>query len=308
MILIDTTFLQFGSTGIGAFINRIIVFFEKENIEYKTISYFDYYKEKKKLTWYKYFNFDLLKEVKKLKVNDIFLFPENIAGLIHFGRYKAKSIFVVHDLFELQGLKKTLYIIKRFLFLNVLRNVTKILTVSEYSKSEICKEFPRLSSKVFTHYPFFIEALPVNNLQYENDLFPKEVQNMINTKYILANGSGQVRKNTEFLLDHANKIYSDFGFKLVLFGKDFYGDNYKNLRECINKYDCADNIIHLGAITDTQLRYLYKNSVCFVFPSLDEGFGLPPIEALINDCKIAVSDIPIFREVLSPLKRFFAFN
>lgn len=54
----------------------------------------------------------------------------------------------------------------------------------------------------------------------------------------------------------------------------------------------------LGRIGDGELAWLYAHADLFVYLSLDEGFGLPPIEALTFGCPVLVSDIPIFRENL----------
>lgn len=51
-------------------------------------------------------------------------------------------------------------------------------------------------------------------------------------------------------------------------------------------------------MNDDELKYLYRNAWGFIFPSIYEGFGIPPLEAIVMGVKhIAVSDIPIFREI-----------
>ena len=60
----------------------------------------------------------------------------------------------------------------------------------------------------------------------------------------------------------------------------------------------ADNIVYTGYVTDDELYSLYKNARGFIFPSLYEGFGLPPLEAIIMGVKcIAVSNISVFKEI-----------
>ena len=125
MLLIDTTFLAFGRTGIGTVINQLLGVFDKEKIEYKKISYFDYYKEKNKKAWYHYFNNILLKEVEKLISGDIFLFPENLGGIFRFKKSKCKSIFIILDLFEMRSKNKLIYLVKKARFKNVLKGTSK---------------------------------------------------------------------------------------------------------------------------------------------------------------------------------------
>ena len=59
---------------------------------------------------------------------------------------------------------------------------------------------------------------------------------------------------------------------------------------------------------DNLLSALYNQAKAFVFPSLYEGFGLPLIESLNNNCPIVCSNIPIFKEILGDNAYFFANN
>ncbi|OZF37324.1 glycosyltransferase family 1 protein [Rhodococcus sp. 14-2483-1-2] len=58
------------------------------------------------------------------------------------------------------------------------------------------------------------------------------------------------------------------------------------------------SVILLGHVDDQNLRWLYENCSLFCYLSLDEGYGLPPVEAVSLGAKALVSDIPVFREVL----------
>ena len=53
----------------------------------------------------------------------------------------------------------------------------------------------------------------------------------------------------------------------------------------------------IGYVTDEELVALYKYASCFVYPSLYEGFGLPPLEAIYFNCPVIVSDIDVFKEI-----------
>jgi glycosyltransferase involved in cell wall biosynthesis len=61
----------------------------------------------------------------------------------------------------------------------------------------------------------------------------------------------------------------------------------------------------LGGVSDGELRWLYEHSSLLIFASLDEGFGLPPLEALHFGCPVALSDIPVFREIYGDAVNFF---
>ena len=61
----------------------------------------------------------------------------------------------------------------------------------------------------------------------------------------------------------------------------------------------------LGRASDRELLELYNQAVCFVLPSLYEGFGLPPLEAMACGCPVLVSDIPVEREICADAARYF---
>lgn len=59
----------------------------------------------------------------------------------------------------------------------------------------------------------------------------------------------------------------------------------------------SESLIALGKVSDPELKDLYCSANLFVFPSLTEGFGLPPLEALSCQCPVLLSDIEVFREL-----------
>jgi glycosyltransferase involved in cell wall biosynthesis len=62
---------------------------------------------------------------------------------------------------------------------------------------------------------------------------------------------------------------------------------------------------HVADVTDDELRALLQGASALVSPSLEEGFGLPPLEALANGCPVVLADIPVYREVYGPWATFF---
>jgi glycosyltransferase involved in cell wall biosynthesis len=56
------------------------------------------------------------------------------------------------------------------------------------------------------------------------------------------------------------------------------------------------SVVFLGHVSDAALRWLYRNCALFVFMSLGEGFGMPPMEALASGARVLVSDLPVMRE------------
>jgi glycosyltransferase involved in cell wall biosynthesis len=77
-------------------------------------------------------------------------------------------------------------------------------------------------------------------------------------------------------------------------------------REAAWEAKLGGRVRRLGAVGDDELLRLYQGADLFVLPTVDEGFGFPPLEALACGTPVAVSDIPVFRETLGDQARRFA--
>lgn len=107
--------------------------------------------------------------------------------------------------------------------------------------------------------------------------------------FILAVGRLNVRKNLQRLIEAFERHPTDLELLVVGAADGVTG---------ITGYSGLDRRIRfLGALPDGQLKWLYENCAYFVFPSLDEGFGLPLLEAHAFGAPAIVSDIPSFREL-----------
>ena len=111
-----------------------------------------------------------------------------------------------------------------------------------------------------------------------------------NNIYIL----GDILHN-EFVINYL----SNLGIKFVKDINDiklFIIGNYnKVFREQELSNSISNNIRFLGRVSDEELVKLYNQAECFIFPTLYEGFGLPPLEAMACGCPVIVSDIPVER-------------
>lgn len=63
-------------------------------------------------------------------------------------------------------------------------------------------------------------------------------------------------------------------------------------------------VLFVGSVTDSELRWFYEKASVLIFASLDEGFGLPPLEAHHFGCPVVLSNIPVFRELYSEIAEF----
>ena len=127
--------------------------------------------------------------------------------------------------------------------------------------------------------------------------------NMNSSKdYILHIGTFEKRKDLLTLVK-AFKIFKDnveSNYKLVLAGSKYINGNdevYKEIIKYISKYNLFSYVLMPGYITKKQALYYYNNAFVYVFPSIDEGFGIPLIEAMRAQVPVICSDIEIFKEI-----------
>lgn len=113
----------------------------------------------------------------------------------------------------------------------------------------------------------------------------------MNQPYFLAVSSLDPRKNFPRLISAFLSVNFP-NMKLYIIGK-----KDRVFRDVHSVCENQDNVIYLGYVSDEDLQQYYKNAVAFVYPSLYEGFGIPPLEAMANGCPTVVSDIEVFREV-----------
>jgi glycosyltransferase involved in cell wall biosynthesis len=120
----------------------------------------------------------------------------------------------------------------------------------------------------------------------------------LNDPYILFVGSLEPRKNLKVLLQ-AWQLGRFDGAMLAVVGAS--GHLFQNLQ-----FDSVpEGVRLLGRVEDELLPALYSGAAGFVYPSVYEGFGLPPLEAMACGCPIAVSDIPAHREVCGSTALYF---
>jgi len=76
-----------------------------------------------------------------------------------------------------------------------------------------------------------------------------------------------------------------------------FHDDYNQLKRLIDDFDLNERVIMPGFVPNEQLGSLYQQAFCYVFPSKEEGFGIPIIEAMNSGIPVVVSDQPALMEV-----------
>ena len=202
-----------------------------------------------------------------------------------------RKIMTIHDLAFLKNpawYSRAYYWYYRFMTPLAVKTSQHILTVSEFSKSEILRFYPFLNGeKISVVY----NAIDSQLFKTCNDVPQPE------NRFILCVSSIDPRKNFARLVEACQCLT---GAKLYIVGN--YNRVFSNQKELATD---SDHIHFLGRVSDEELVRLYNQAECFVFPSLYEGFGLPPLEAMACGCPVLVSDIPVEREVCGDAALYF---
>jgi glycosyltransferase involved in cell wall biosynthesis len=170
---------------------------------------------------------------------------------------------------------------------------SKIFTISEYSKQSIIKEYEKREDEVIVTYPGYDTDLFKTDGSSDTDIYKKYE---IAGPYILFVGTLQPRKNVVRLIEAfqlLTKHHPDV--QLVIAGKK--GWLYE---EIIEKADAlGKKIVRIDFVPDKDLPALYRNALCYVLPSLYEGFGIPVVEAMACGTPVVASNITSLPEVVA---------
>jgi len=169
------------------------------------------------------------------------------------------------------------------------RNSQHLLTVSEFSKQRIVHHLRVPASKISV-IPLAADHLS----RIASDCRVLARLDISPQRYCLTVGSLDPRKNQARCLAAIEQIACQPDFKFVLVG----GGNARIFEtSCREGAGAFNRVVQTGFVSDGELKALYENAMCFVFPSLYEGFGLPPLEAMYCNCPVIVSDQAALPEV-----------
>lgn len=249
--------------------------------------------------------------------------------LMHFPHFNVpvfiigKFVVTIHDLIlthfptrRATTLNPAVYRLKnlayRLVIANAVKRSKKIITVSEFTKRDIIKQFGVDEKKIAVTYE------GVANLAKGRDsLFVAKLDNQetleqyhIPKNFLLYVGNAYPHKNLETLLEVFVKL---LGYRpdlrLVLVGKeDYFYDRIHDKARALNIWQNGNinsPVIFPGYVSDAQLEIFYQEAKVYVFPSLYEGFGLPPLEAMARNCPVASSDRSSLPEILGEAAIYF---
>lgn len=222
---------------------------------------------------------------------------------LSFGLKKIPKFYItVHDLvaflYSDTHSKKSVFIEKLTLG-SSLKAAEKVFAVSENTKKDIMSKFGIPAEKIIITYNavgedflnFKKEKLSVDEFREKYKL-PK--------RYILSLGTLVPRKNIQLTLKALSLLCADSKFSkdidLCIVGGDGWGDSQE-----LALSEAAQNprIHMLGYLPYEELPFIYACAEVFVYPSIYEGFGIPPLEAQAMGCPVIVSNASSLPEVVS---------
>ena len=286
--------------------NQYVIFLRKENFdEYQPFNQ----KFTKVLADYRWYSFSeqlfFPHQLKKYNL-DLMHFPHFNVPLLYSGNF----VFTIHDLIltHFPTLRATMhnrvwYWVKygayKLAILSAVHRAKKIITVSEFTKNDILKKYQQAKGKVIVTYEACDELCRVAPGNSHNIL----VKYGIIKPYLLYVGNAYPHKNLEKMVEAFEKISLEFpDMQLALVGKeDFF---YTRLKKFVDQKNIA-NVHFLGFVSDQDLDMLYRFAKAYVFPSLYEGFGLPPLEAMAKGAVVISSDHACMQEILGSAAFYF---
>jgi glycosyltransferase involved in cell wall biosynthesis len=165
---------------------------------------------------------------------------------------------------------------------SVLRRQTRlILTVSEFSKQRICHHLRLDPSQVEVVRP---GADHMDRIEADDAILTR--LSLEKDKFCVLVGSLDPRKNLQRVLAATKLLAHRPDIKFVVAG----GANPRIFAaQDTSQKASSDNVTWAGFVSDGELKALYGNAACLVFPSLYEGYGLPPLEAMYCGCPVITS-------------------
>jgi glycosyltransferase involved in cell wall biosynthesis len=225
--------------------------------------------------------------------------------------YGRPFVVTVHDLILLEHpstrattLGPLKYFVKflgyRLLMGIALRAASAVLTVSEFSKRDLERHFPFLKHKKVT-VTYEAAARRLATVEAGQSDRADDRAKSLPTPYALYVGNAYPHKNLGMLVEAfaAFRAGDRQDYRLVMVGGDDYF--YRQVKAAAD----GEHVTFFGRASDDELRTLYARASMYVFPSLYEGFGLPPLEAMQHAVPVISSNSSCLPEVLGDAAHYF---
>jgi glycosyltransferase involved in cell wall biosynthesis len=211
-----------------------------------------------------------------------------------------RSVVTIHDCIHLRFPQ---YLPNRFAYAYARASLwiaahrsNRVLTVSEASKRDILKYFRVPPGKINVIYNAIDERY--GEPPDDEEVARVRERYQLNDPFVLYAGNIKPHKNLERLIEafHTLRKGDLEHVKLLIIGDEI--SKYATLRRAVHHYKLHKHVRFFGFVPDKTLAVLYRLAGLFVFPSLYEGFGLPPLEAMASGTPVITSNVSSLPEVV----------
>jgi glycosyltransferase involved in cell wall biosynthesis len=214
-------------------------------------------------------------------------------------------VLTVHDLLEhmygsrnASSLRRSLHF---YLTRRVLRKAARVIAVSQFTKNEIHKLLEIEDDRIEVVYNAIDERfLRGHATEADRDLIAQRY--LVNYPFILYAGAIRPHKNVVRIIEAFSALKSELqkedeypDLKLIIIGDDL--SSHPRLRRTVVRSAVQNDVRFLGFVPIEVLRIFYDVAKVFVFPSLYEGFGLPPLEAMAHGTPVVTANTSSLPEV-----------
>jgi glycosyltransferase involved in cell wall biosynthesis len=311
-VAVDIRDLQIAASGARSYLESLIIEFKKEHpgfvfyfLDAKTKAYTGNHfllKLKEQLSYFLWKQIILPYKSKVLGCQVLFCSD----FMVPYFSLGIKTIPVFHDAFFWeypQHYNKYWLLFFRNLGLAAAKKAAFVVTPTQYASNQLSKYTGIPQSKIIAigEAPKTIEDQNKDHQNNQNQ-FSATTQDILNTDYILHVGTLEKRKNIPALI-RAFKMVKQSGFpnlKLVLVGK---ASNKKTLddsaaiTDAINQEQLSRDVVLTGYLNDDEVQAIYQKAKLYVFPSINEGFGIPVLEAFKYKVPVVIANNTCLPEV-----------
>jgi glycosyltransferase involved in cell wall biosynthesis len=316
-VAVDIRDLQIAASGARSYLESLIIEFKKEHpgfvfyfLDAKTKAYTGNHfllKLKEQLSYFLWKQIILPYKSKVLGCQVLFCSD----FMVPYFSLGIKTIPVFHDAFFWeypQHYNKYWLLFFRNLGLAAAKKAAFVITPTQYASNQLSKYTGIPQSKIIAigEAPKTIENHNKENKNKDHqnkvDQISTNTQDILNTAYILHVGTLEKRKNIPALI-RAFKMVKQSGFpnlKLVLVGK---ASNKKTLddsaaiTDAINQEQLSRDVVLTGYLNDDEVQAIYQKAKLYVFPSINEGFGIPVLEAFKYKVPVVIANNTCLPEV-----------